>query len=92
MLVTSVVSHASPARHASRRQGKHEKDIRLEGLRWGYFDVTLGVLAGGYCGYLRRRTRRGFCIGAFGGYLSYYIVSGSFWRPLEVSYGHWLAE
>ena len=78
MLVTSVVSHASRARHASRRQGKHEKDIRLEGLRWGYFDVTLGVLAGGYCGYLRRRTipwslQRGF-------------PHWSFWGLLELSY------
>ena len=72
MLVTSVVSHASRARHASRRQGMHEKGIRLEGLRWGYFDVTL-VLAGGYCGYLRRRTRRGF-------------PHWSFWGLLELSY------
>ena len=73
MLVTSVVSHASRARHACRRQGKHEKDIRLEGLRWGYFDVTLGVLAGGYCGYLRHRTRRGF-------------PRWSFWGLLELAY------
>ena len=31
-------------------------------------------------------------IGVFGGYLSCHIVAGSFRRPLEVSYGHWLAE
>ena len=54
-------------------------------LLWEYLRGAIAAIYGVVPGAVSR-------IGAFGGYLSYHIVSGSFWRPLEVSYGHWFAE